>query len=525
MPHDPERPPSPTSNAHLANSRKRTSTLGSITQTGRKAAGSIGQATVNALNADPPLGAWAAAAEATSKAPTLGDIRKGSFAEDGWQTRERALARRQSSGDSIGRIRAGTGGGSASRLKERSKEDDFDREKAGLDAFPALSEEPTHTSAGAETYKHAPPEQVEEEFEGTITRRESISPPALGGEDAIVDTIHHLKSSKQRTYSSGYIPPPHLPWSTSFLIGLRGFWKWFLTPLGFLITIYALNVVAWGGMLFLLLCGAAPAMCWVHDDSRGWYKDCNDINSPRRIWLEIDSQILNALFCVTGFGLIPWRFRDLYYLLRWRCTSERRYGRQAKLHGLRTLAGINNGWFRLPGSDTLDEKSAAEYANIASTKADARTSSSDVSASPDAESGLADDLRLPLPLKKIPAPPLTGIRAPPTALWKLDFFIWANVWNTFFQACLCGFMWGMNRYTRPSWSTGLFIALACIIAGLGGFVTFLEGKRVKRVEGVAPSAAVEAEITRMEERELELGRVRTGKERKVVGEAKGERTR
>ncbi|KFY94778.1 hypothetical protein V498_03727 [Pseudogymnoascus sp. VKM F-4517 (FW-2822)] len=30
---------------------------------------------------------------------------------------------------------------------------------------------------------------------------------------------------------------------------------------------------------------------------------CDDINSPRRVWIEIDSQILNALFCVTGFGL------------------------------------------------------------------------------------------------------------------------------------------------------------------------------------------------------------------------------
>jgi hypothetical protein len=79
---------------------------------------------------------------------------------------------------------------------------------------------------------------------------------------------------------------------------------------------------------------------------------------------------------------------------------------------------------------------------------------------------------------------LTGVRAPPTALWKIDFFVWSQVMNTWFQVCLCGFMWGMSRYNRPSWSTGLFIALACIIAGLGGLVSFLEGKKVKRVEGV-----------------------------------------
>ena len=45
----------------------------------------------------------------------------------------------------------------------------------------------------------------------------------------------------------------------------------------------------------------------------------------------------------------------------------------------------------------------------------------------------------------------------------------------------------MNRYARPPWSTGLFVALACIIAGVGGIVSWQEGKRIKKVEGVAPA--------------------------------------
>lgn len=48
-------------------------------------------------------------------------------------------------------------------------------------------------------------------------------------------------------------------------------------------------------------------------------------------------------------------------------------------------------------------------------------------------------------------------------------------------------MWGMNRYDRPSWSTGLFVALGCIVAGLGGYIMFVEGKAVKGVEGVPVS--------------------------------------
>jgi hypothetical protein len=63
------------------------------------------------------------------------------------------------------------------------------------------------------------------------------------------------------------------------------------------------------------------------------------------------------------------------------------------------------------------------------------------------------------------------------------------VWNTLFQVCLCGFMWGMSRLDRPSWSTGLFIALSCIVSGVGGIMSFLEGKKIKRIEGVQPRAA------------------------------------
>ncbi|KAA8896042.1 hypothetical protein FN846DRAFT_784189 [Sphaerosporella brunnea] len=206
--------------------------------------------------------------------------------------------------------------------------------------------------------------------------------------------------------------------------GLRRFWKWFITPLGFFVTVYMLNVIAWGGMLFLLLCNASPAMC---------KPTCNDINSPRRIWIEIDSQILNALFCVTGLGLIPWRFRDLYYLLSWRLGKNQ----SSRLR----LQEINAAWYRPSPSE------------------------------PSLENGQEN------------AGTVTGKNAPPTKSWKLDYVIWLYVWNTFFQCCLCGFMWGMNRYTRPSWSTGMFVALACIVAGMAGGQVWWETRRVNKIEG------------------------------------------
>ncbi|KAI9167316.1 hypothetical protein HJFPF1_03442 [Paramyrothecium foliicola] len=248
-------------------------------------------------------------------------------------------------------------------------------------------------------------------------------------------------------FANGYHFPPKHTFAHSTKLGATAFWKYFTTPMGFCVTIYGLNVVAWGGMLFLLLCNASPAMC---------YPTCNDINSPRRKWIEWDSQILNALFCVTGFGLAPWRFRDLYYLLQYRILG--------KEVGLRRLAGINRGWFRLPGSTELPVELGPETI--------------------DSTPNRPDPMTIPFPEKMIPDAPLTGTRARATKVWKLDVVIWLMVWNTFFQACLAGFMWAMNRYTRPSWATGLFIALAFGVAGVAGIMMFIEGKAVKAVEGV-----------------------------------------
>ena len=376
-------------------------------------------ASIKLMHADPPLGMWAATGSTVSQAPTLGDIRRGTFHHDeGWnhdRVIEHHRSRASTTSSATSRLSRQTSGFSVGKVK---------RKGTGLadveGAIPSVEEHDEHH----EKKQHEHKDGVQEETAAASTQ--------APGE--------------------GYTPPPKLPWKVSFKIALWSFWKWFLTPLGFCITIYGLNVVAWGGMLFLLLCNAAPAMC---------NPDCNDINSPRRIWIEIDSQILNALFCVTGFGLIPWRFRDLYWLMTYRGVFTRK--KDQRTRGLRMLAGIHRNWFRLSGSDkwqTEGDESQDEH-----------------------------NPAVPLPLTKRLAPPLTGVRAPPTSTWRLDYVIWMNVWNTFFQAVLCGFMWGMDRYNRPSWSTGLFVAIACVVAGLGGIMMGLEGKKVKKVEGVPPKAA------------------------------------
>jgi hypothetical protein len=54
-------------------------------------------------------------------------------------------------------------------------------------------------------------------------------------------------------FDNGYHFPPKHSFGLSTKLGLIAFWNYVRTPTGFLVTVYGLNVVAWGGMLFLLL--------------------------------------------------------------------------------------------------------------------------------------------------------------------------------------------------------------------------------------------------------------------------------
>jgi hypothetical protein len=165
-------------------------------------------------------------------------------------------------------------------------------------------------------------------------------------------------------------------------------------------------------MLFFLLLKAAPAMN--HPDGG----DSND--SPRKKWIEVDSQILNALFCVTGFGLAPWRFRDLYWLIKAKHFHDR--------HAMAKLYKQNKAWFRPPTWATSEPVSTATDGEVAETKDGGATVS---------------EHRIEMPVT------FTGERAPPTAWWKLAFVIWMMVLNTLFQAVLSFFMWHYNRIDRP----------------------------------------------------------------------------
>lgn len=163
-------------------------------------------------------------------------------------------------------------------------------------------------------------------------------------------------------------------WTRTLLNGFKAFYKLASTPTGFLMTLYGLHIVAWGAMLFFLLLDAAPAMDHPNKDSN---------ESPMKIWLEIDSQILNALFCVTGFGLAPWRFRDLWWLYQARLKHNR--------NAMERLEEQNRAWFRPP---TWFENEDVEKGNGGN-----------------GEDDVEEEMK-----KRVT---FTGEVAPPTRIWKL----------------------------------------------------------------------------------------------------------
>lgn len=450
--------------------------------------GIMRRASIKFLESGPPLGAWHAAGEALGKAPTPNDIVKGKFSHDGWdpdvqykhsqvgEEGARRLPRRTSSGQ----VPTSPIAPSGLHAHVETDESEERNEPEGRHVPQALNEplppfagrgemtdqmfiRPTNRPATVEKRLVIPDPKEERPFHPgvadplNVSKLEGMSTAVRS--DASASTVSLPAPSVVQVpdadgvYPNGYKFPPKHTRAEATKIGFKAFCKYVITIQGFLVVVYCLNVVAWGGMLFLLLVGGGNQYMCYPERLHG-IKDCSDLYSPRRIWLEIDSQILNALFCVTGLGLIPWRFRDLYYLLQWRLLK--------KSHGLRMLGGIHNGWFRLPGSHHLPVSKDEGYT----------------------DTERKDNPAIPIPYSKLPPPPLTGNRAPDTKTWKLDFVIWAMVLNTFLQIVLCGFMWGYNRFDRPSWATGTFIALACVVAGAGGIMTFFEAKKVKAVEGI-----------------------------------------
>ncbi|KIW99667.1 uncharacterized protein Z518_11080 [Rhinocladiella mackenziei CBS 650.93] len=422
------------------------------------------------VESNPPLGMWQATGEVGSKIPTLPEIRNGAFADEGW-THEGQMEHRGANPHEIHRRRVARTSSTSTRTRKGSlsvgtgatptiaeERHEYFPQRASISVQEPLFEEEAYTQSRDQTDEiqqvHGIPEKVADTSTAS-TQREPSGPQTVPVQ---------IGPDETGTYPNGYRFPKKHTWTQSTMIGLRAFWKFFLTPFGFLVTIYGLNVVGWGAMIFFVLLKAAPAMC---------HPNCEDDSSARQKWIEIDSQILNGLFCVTAFGLLPWRARDFFYLMCWRI------GRSERSH--RRLAGIYRGWYRLPGSDKLAEDIGPPPVY---NKKNPRTPESPPPYTDEEIAKLEENPAIPIPATSMPEPPLTGIRARPSKPWTIDFVVWMYILNTAFQVCLCVWMWNWNRFNRPEWGTGLFITLGCLVAIFAGVLVFVEGSKVKKIEGI-----------------------------------------
>ncbi|KAI5459458.1 hypothetical protein BGZ63DRAFT_360564 [Mariannaea sp. PMI_226] len=376
--------------------------------------GRVRNASVSIINANPQLGAWQIAGTAFAQAPNLTELRDAESGGSNIEFNAQGHSTRIAVPDTEGELTLVGSNVQAPAFTTPSYDKAVPGEPIIISEKPELEQPSSDVASSSDQahhnhHHHHHHFHLREKHQQLRQRRRSLYE-------------RHKGDAKEK-------------WGPTILNGLRAFWKFFTTPAGFLITLYCLNIVAWGAMLFFLLLKAAPAMNHPSADSD---------SSARKIWLEIDSQILNALFCVTGFGLAPWRFRDLYLFIRavyWKHVPS-----------MQKLSEQNKGWFRPPAWAIDDAE---------------KSSDTDINTVP------------------VRSATFTGEKAPPTALWKLGFTIWMMVLNTFLQVVLSYFMWSYNRIDRPSWATGCFIGLGCGTGLLAGLVSWWEGRKVKKIEGPA----------------------------------------
>ncbi|KAJ5401074.1 hypothetical protein N7465_011563 [Penicillium sp. CMV-2018d] len=268
---------------------------------------------------------------------------------------------------------------------------------------------------------------------GAVVRRATAPTIDLGAfqeEKNIAGPVESLPESQlDHNESNQDTIAPKVSWGTTFKKAALATWRFILTPTGLFILIYGLNVIAWGAMLFFLMLGVSSMS-----------------KERKEIWIEIDSQILNALFCLTSWGLAPWRIRDTYWLLIWHFGSA-----NASKKSIMHLAKRNSSWYRMRDS----EESNCDEMVVRET--------------------------------------LTGKAAPPTKTWKMDFVVINMLLNSLFQVGMATFMWEYDRHTRPAFGVALFIGLGCFSSLLAGLTSWWEGRKVKRIEGAFFEAIQENE--------------------------------
>ncbi|CAE6347069.1 unnamed protein product [Rhizoctonia solani] len=223
---------------------------------------------------------------------------------------------------------------------------------------------------------------------------------------------------------------------------LTGFWDYIKTPMGFISFVYGFLCAFWGAAIVIFL----VKIINLHNEDRQGF------------WVEISSQIENALFTVTGIGLIPWRVIDTYRIAKiWHYRQvTRRLRRNAKLPAL------------IDGNDLPDPVYNPNYVHVLSDKQqeDLHYQQQKFMASQTWYRPHETETHKAFPIK--------------TALFICLFIDF----NSVFQCMLCGCMWGLNRFERPAWTTGTLIPASFLCGIAAGVLIWRGGNQTKKVKEV-----------------------------------------
>lgn len=164
-------------------------------------------------------------------------------------------------------------------------------------------------------------ENVHGFFGAAVKAIASIPTPAmLAQQEEQYYNVQHLKESSELHIGLKFYLRTYPRLARQFLFSLRGFF----------LTLYFFTVLGWALFLVIILCNGAPAM------SREYGPD-NVQHSPRRIWIEACTQVINGLFCIAGLGLFLFRARDVYLWTKSAVTGD--------IYCTQKILNIHSDWF------------------------------------------------------------------------------------------------------------------------------------------------------------------------------------
>lgn len=224
--------------------------------------------------------------------------------------------------------------------------------------------------------------------------------------------------------------------------GLLKLWQRIWTPMGVLISVYFLLIVAWGTTLFVIMIGwtALPVL-------------------QRFQWIEICSQILTALFAITGIGFLPWRLCDTYHII---LIAD--YARLARVREKRQSAR------QILGSQSFKETAEAAPTTPFERALLQQQESTVILVLTERERRHLRKSVRAIAKSKTWFRPLGTMSQRATSLKMLAIIILLNDLNSGFQCVLCGFMWCVAPPKRPLWVIAMTICGALLSTSIAGLL-------------------------------------------------------